>query len=126
MLEFAQVSELMSKTILVVEDEVFVRLDIADFLRDQGFEVLEASNAGQALTHLERGARIDLVFTDVRMPGEMDGIGLAKFLKTHHPSIKIIVTSGHVHAHELPQELAFVDKPYDRGRIVERIKAALK
>jgi CheY-like chemotaxis protein len=86
----------------------------------------EASNAREAIAVLERKGPIDLVFTDVKMPGEMDGIALARFLKTKYPHIKVLVTSGHVRTSELLQDFgSLIDKPYERGRIVERIRNAL-
>lgn len=115
----------MPKTVLVVEDEVFIRIDISDYLREEGFDVLEAADARQALTLLKARGSVDLVFTDVQMPGEMDGIGLARFLAANYPTIKIVVTSGHVRAHEIPKFGPFVDKPYDRRMIVQRINEAL-
>jgi CheY-like chemotaxis protein len=64
-------------TILVVEDDIFVRLDIAEYLRDCGYRVIEAGTAAEAIDVLESNVPIDLVFSDIQMPGEMDGFGLA-------------------------------------------------
>jgi CheY-like chemotaxis protein len=75
-----------TKTILVVEDELLIRLMLVDALRDAGFEVVEASNADDALATLESQPAIDLVFTDVRMPGTMDGVGLMKLLRETRPT----------------------------------------
>jgi len=77
-------------TVLVVEDEVLVRLMIADELREQGLHVLEASNADDALTILQSSLPVDLLFTDVRMPGRMDGVALARFAHSRFPWLKLI------------------------------------
>src|SRR5881392_3025453 len=101
-----------SATVLVVEDEVAIRLMIADELRMAGFRVIEAANADEGLSVLQTIERVDLMITDVRMPGSMDGLGLADRVRTNWPAIKIIIASAH------PSECkgrgdAFFDKPYD-------------
>jgi CheY-like chemotaxis protein len=96
-------------------------------LRDQGYNVLEASNAPRAVGIVELGYQVDLVFTDIQMPGGMDGIVLAAYLKANHPAIKIVLTSGHARAYDLPQDFSpFIDKPYERGKVVEHIRRALE
>ena len=72
-------------TVLLVEDEVLTRLMLADELRSQGLQVLEASNADEALTVLQSSLLVHLLFTDIRMPGEMDGVALAKFAHARFP-----------------------------------------
>jgi CheY-like chemotaxis protein len=125
-LENEQLFDAMTRTVLVVEDEIFIRLDISDYLREHGFDVLEAANARDAMHIVERGTPIDLVFTDVHLPGQMDGLALARFLEANHPEIKIVVTYGHIRSCELPEGFGpLVDKPYERGQIVERIRNAL-
>jgi two-component system, response regulator PdtaR len=81
-------------TVLLVEDEVLTRLMLADELRSQGLQVLEASNADEALTVLQSSLPVHLLFTDIRMPGEMDGMALAKFAHAHFPRIKRIIGSS--------------------------------
>lgn len=81
-------------TILVVEDEVLVRMVVAKYLRDCGFQVIEASNAEEAVRALVADGTIRLVFSDVNMPGQMDGIGLARWLRQERPAIKILLASG--------------------------------
>ena len=68
----------MRRTILVAEDEILVRLDISDYFRSKGFSVLEVSNAEDAMRILKSGEPISLVFTDIRMPGALDGLDLAR------------------------------------------------
>ena len=111
-------------TILVVEDEVAIRLMIADELRMAGFRVIEAANADEGLSVLQTIERVDLMITDVRMPGSIDGLGLADRVRANWPAIKIIVASAH------PSECngrgdAFFDKPYDPASVVLRTKQLL-
>src|SRR4029079_550967 len=82
-------------TVLVVEDESLIRMDIVDCLEEAGFLIAEASNADEAINILQSRADIRLVFTDIHMPGSMDGLKLAAFVRKRWPPIKIIVTSGH-------------------------------
>ena len=110
-------------TVLVVEDEWLIRTDIAELLRKEGFVVLEAGDAEEAIKILEARTDIHLVFTDVDMPGSMDGLKLAAYVRDRWPPIKLIVTSGHVAVEEsrLPQGGRFVRKPYDHRHISKAI-----
>ena len=112
--------------VLVVEDEVLVRLVIADHLRDAGFVVIEATSGEEARSILDAGVVVDLVFTDVRMPGSMDGLDLLGFIQENRPSLPVLVTSGH-----LERDLAyargaarFLPKPYTLEVLVEALYAA--
>lgn len=98
--------------ILVVDDDALLRAFLAEELRDEGMTVIEASNADEALTYCQSNAPVDLVFTDVQMPGSMDGIGLARRLSNTEPSIPVIVTSGAVPIDSLVPEIPFIAKPY--------------
>jgi two-component system, response regulator PdtaR len=84
-----------SLTVLVVEDEVLVRMVIADQLRGAGYKVIEAANAHEA-AHVLRSTPVELVISDIRMPGSMDGVGLARLIRAEYPSTKIVLTSGHL------------------------------
>ena len=110
--------------ILVVEDEVLIRFAVADTIADAGFTVCEAGNADQAIKLLESRTDIRAIFTDIDMPGSMDGLKLAAAVRTRWPAIKIIITSGHVkiRAEELPVEGKFFSKPYDPARIVKTLR----
>jgi DNA-binding NtrC family response regulator len=123
------VSASVSPVVLVVEDEVFIRFDVADMLRDDGFEVIEAGDAKQALDALNSGVRIDLVFSDVHMPGPMNGMGLASHVLENHPGLPVILTSGAMltlEAAALPPALIPVEpKPYDPKALLARINSAL-
>ncbi|HEV7344741.1 MAG TPA: response regulator [Devosia sp.] len=101
-------------TVLVVEDEPLVRMDISDQLQDFGFTVLEAADAEEALFVLAANPEIQVMFTDVDMPGSMDGLKLAAAVRDRWPPIKIIVTSGHrrVSIGDIPRDSRFFGKPY--------------
>ena len=81
-------------TILVVEDEVIVRLNVGQFLRESNYRVLEAANAAEAKAILESKEPIELVFTDVQMPGDMNGFELAQWVRRTYPDVSVLVTSG--------------------------------
>src|ERR1700746_1118000 len=80
--------------VLVVEDEALIRMDSADVIRDLGFEVIEAVDADQAVSLLESVPGIKVVFTDIQMPGSMDGLLLAAIVRDRWPPIALLVTSG--------------------------------
>ena len=112
-------------TILVVEDEVLVRMMIADELRNAGYTVLEAPNADEALEVLRHTSKVALVFTDLRMPGSMDGAKFAGFVRSTHPALKIVLTSGESTAVDLAEHDGFFPKPYDRAKVIQHIAALL-
>jgi CheY-like chemotaxis protein len=85
----------VQSTILIAEDDVFIRVMIADFLRDAGFGVVEAESADEALRIVESGKAIDVVFSDVRMPGSLDGCGLAERIRVGWPNILVLLASGY-------------------------------
>jgi len=100
--------------ILVVEDELLVRMMVSDALREAGFDVIEAINADEAISILHSGVTIDLMLSDVRMPGSMDGLGLLNYSMGKFPTLPVIMTSGHL----LPSDALakgarhFLEKPY--------------
>lgn len=99
--------------ILVVEDEILIRLMLCECLRETGYHVIEARNADEALIILDLNLP-DLIISDVRMPGSLDGIGLLALVKIAHPEIPVIITSGHLSAANALAAGAdnFVSKPY--------------
>src|SRR6266851_3604133 len=101
--------------VLIVEDEFLLRMDAVDMIEAAGFEVVEAANADEAIGILEARRDITVVFTDIQMPGSMDGLKLARAVRGRWPPIKIIATSGHVHVSEtdLPEGGRFLRKPYN-------------
>ena len=105
--------------VLVVEDEFLLRMDAVDMVQAAGFDVVEAANADQAIEILEARKDIAVVFTDIQMPGSMDGLKLARAVRGRWPPIKIVTTSGHVDIREtdLPEGGRFVPKPYSPMQI---------
>jgi CheY-like chemotaxis protein len=115
-----------SRTILVVEDEVLVRLALAETLRDEGFSVVEAANADEAIAVLSSSTSIDVVLTDVNMPGSRDGIALGRYARATWPDLKVIVVSGRVAPSGVAGAAdAFLAKPYDPQNIVRIIEKLL-
>jgi CheY-like chemotaxis protein len=110
----AQFARLSPATILVVENEALVRLELADRLASSGLTVLVASNADEAIVLLDAHPEIEVLFTDVRMPGSMDGVRLARHVRDRWPPVKIIVASGMMGAElrDLPPGSLFLSKPY--------------
>ncbi|HEX7855616.1 MAG TPA: response regulator [Sphingobium sp.] len=114
-------------TVLIVEDELILRQIGAEVLADAGYEVLEAEDAGDAIELLEYRSDIALLFTDVRMPGAMDGLELAQKVHGRWPAIRLLVTSGHIHLsrEELPDNGEFLAKPYRWTELTQRVEKLL-
>jgi len=110
--------------VLVVEDEILVRMMLAEELRAEGFRVIEAAGGEEALTVLRSIDDIAVLLTDIRMPGAIDGSRLADLARTHWPKIKIIMTSAHMVSGEVVAD-AFFGKPYQLATIVECTKKLL-
>lgn len=104
-------------SVLVVEDEPLILMDVADFLLGDGFLVFEAANANEAIVILEAGVTIEVMFTDIDMPAGMDGLKLSAAVRDRWPPIKIVATSGRrvVAVADLPPGSVFFGKPYDRA-----------
>jgi two-component system, response regulator PdtaR len=107
--------------ILVVEDEVLIRFVLADELRLAGFTVIEAACAAEALAYIAAGGAVDLVFSDVHMPGSLDGLDLARLLRAQYPLLPIILTSGNPGSQSLEGLAMFVAKPYGIERALSII-----
>jgi two-component system, response regulator PdtaR len=109
--------------VLIVKDELLVRMDAVEFIEADGFEVVEAKNADDAIAILEQRNDIGLIFTDIDMPGSMDGVKLAHFVKDRWPPIKIIATSGHarIRGSDLPEGVRFMPKPYKATEVADTI-----
>jgi CheY-like chemotaxis protein len=103
-----------SQTVLVVEDEGLVRDASVQQLTDAGYRVLEAESAKAALSILEAGEAVAVLFTDVNMPGELDGLDLARVVHERWPAVRLIVTSGggRCSPRDVPEEGRFLPKPY--------------
>jgi len=112
--------------VLVVEDEALVRMYAADVLEDAGYEVIEAGNAQQALAQLEARPDLEVIFTDINMPGEMNGFDLAREVHQRRPGIAVILTSGRMRPERaLPEIRAFVPKPYTAERLTGLLSRVL-
>ncbi|WP_210340421.1 response regulator [Bradyrhizobium sp. CCBAU 51753] len=110
----------------MVEDEVFIRLDIADALRTSGLTVVEAASADDAATYVDAGEPLDALFTDVQLPGALNGLSLARRVLVRHPNVSIVVTSGNDMFRKEALGLGtFVPKPYEPLRIVRLINYLL-
>lgn len=115
------------RVILIVEDEVIIRSVVAEHLRDADFTVVEAANAAEAIAVLSTQTHIDLVFSDITMPGEMDGVSLARWIGEWRAEIPILMTSGAAVIDESSpiSRLPFMREPYDLEDIEERIRRLL-
>ncbi|HEY5237652.1 MAG TPA: response regulator [Rhizomicrobium sp.] len=119
-------NETYKPTILVVEDESIVRMLAVSVFEDEGFEVVEAANGKQALGVLLNHPEICVLFTDINMPGELDGFDLARKIHAQRPDIRLVLTSGKVAISDIdiPEGGVFISKPYSPdavARLVSRI-----
>src|ERR1700678_4238355 len=110
--------------VLVVEDEFLIRMHAAEMIEEAGFEVVEASNADEAVAILEARLDVAVVFTDVQMPGSMDGLKLALAVRDRWPPIHIVATSGFVDVRtgDLPEGGRFLPKPYSPTQIIGTLR----
>lgn len=99
---------------LVVEDDALVRFDLAQTLEAEGYKTFEAADAAEAIAVLEANSEIRVVFTDIQMPGTMDGLALARYVRLRWPPTIIIVSSGRCspRTDEMPNGAVFMEKPY--------------
>jgi CheY-like chemotaxis protein len=104
----------MRPLILVVEDESLVRMDIASSLEDAGFSTAEAGCSAEAIDVLERRSDIRVIFTDIEMPGTMDGVGLCHYVRRRWPPTILVVSSGRSRPSQkdMPQDVMFIGKPH--------------
>lgn len=114
-----QSTPLKNQVVLVVEDEPLLRLMAMDLVEDAGFQVVEAADADEAVAILETRTDIRIVFTDIDMPGSMNGMKLAAAVRDRWPPIEIIIVSGQVRLSEvdLPERSVFFSKPYDWQKV---------
>ena len=120
-------SERKTPVVLIVEDEFLIRMDAVDMIRTGGFEVVEAENADEAILILEHRFDIRVVFTDIQMPGSMDGLKLAAAIRGRWPPIKIVATSGllKICYDGLPSGSHFLPKPYSADLLLRATQTAL-
>jgi DNA-binding NtrC family response regulator len=116
-------------TILVVEDEALMRALAAHRLQEHGYKVIEAGPADEAISVLSHGAGIDLVFSDVSLPGALGGLALALWLHNHQSDIALLLTSGVPPTVSVLREervAPFLAKPYDLDELVKRVSQLLE
>ncbi len=119
-----RVPQVNAETVLVVEPDVLVRMVISDYLRECGYKVIEATGAEEAITIISAGRKIDAVFCEVRLQGEMDGFALAQRIRTNHPHMEVILTTGATSTAEKASELCEegpLEKPYHPQHVVQRL-----
>lgn len=118
--------ETMRPVVLIVEDEFLIRMDAVDMVRGAGFDVVEAENADEAIFILVDRRDITVVFTDIQMPGSMDGLKLAAAIRGRWPPIRIVATSGllNIGKEDLPPGSRFLPKPYSALEIAVALREA--
>jgi CheY-like chemotaxis protein len=111
--------------VLVVEDDFLIRVSAAEMARELGFDVIEAVDAEHAIQFLENTDDITIVFTDIQMPGSMDGLGLVAVIRNRWPPIALLVTSGSVNpaAEDIPAGAQFLPKPYLQHQLGQHLNA---
>ena len=114
--------------VLIVEDEPLVRMMVIELFEDEGFEVLEAADADQALTILGDRRDVGLLFTDVEMPGSLDGYALARWVHDNRPTVKTMIVSGRAlpKPGDIPDGAAFINKPYDHADVIRRVQTMMR
>jgi CheY-like chemotaxis protein len=113
--------------VLVVEDEPLIRLNAVSLLEKAGFDTVEAASAEKAIALLEARSDIRIVFTDINLPGGMDGLRLAHAIRRRWPPIELVLTSGHVQVRgeDMPERGHFLSKPYGGPELVETVRSLL-
>ena len=112
------------RSILLVDDEPLIRLNLVDFFEGEGFTVYEADDADAAIAILQANSAVRVVLTDIQMPGSMDGVKLAHFIAERFPPSLLIVASGALRpsAEELPPHTRFLSKPFDPRTVLQEIE----
>lgn len=115
---------LLDRSILIVEDEALIRFELIDFFEDAGFCVFDAADADEAIEILEREKAIRVVLTDVQMPGLLNGLKLAHYVRDRFPPTALIITSGVLNAEQcdLPSDSFFVPKPINPRHVLGQIE----
>lgn len=122
-----QSKPLAARSILIVEDEALIRFELVDFFEEAGFKVSEAENAAEAIKVLAADSSIRVVLTDVQMPGSMNGIKLAHYIRDRHPPTLLVVTSGVLSptTSDLPTNCFFIPKPFNNRQVLGRIESMM-
>ena len=111
--------------VLIVEDDFLVRQNAVFLLKEAGFDTLEAGSADEAVVLLEDRQDIKLVFTDINMPGSMDGLELAQAIRHRWPTVELVLTSGYarVQDEDMPERGLFLGKPYQPAELVRMVRS---
>lgn len=119
-----QSKPITTRSILIVEDEALIRFDLIDFFEDAGFRVFEAADADEAIEILERERTIRVLLTDIQMPGSLDGLNLAHYVRDRFPPTALIVTSGALSPRQadMPIDSFFVPKPMNIRNVLAQIE----
>jgi CheY-like chemotaxis protein len=114
--------------VLVVEDEFLLRMHAVSLLQEAGFDTLEAGSADEAITLLETRRDIRIVFTDINLPGSMDGLRLAHAIRHRWPPIELVLTSGHIRVgkEDMPERGLFLAKPYEATELVRTVRSLVQ
>ena len=122
--------QVKTRSVLLVEDEALIRMMLAGEFEDAGFAVHEAGCADEAVMLLEEGLEVALVVTDMRMPGQLDGLGLAAWLATHRPGLPVLIASGYATPPKTecvnPAIVAVVPKPYDPSNLASLARCLIQ
>jgi DNA-binding response OmpR family regulator len=120
-----RVSAVAAAVVLIVEDEPLLREIVVEFVEDAGFVALQAGDAEEAVALLEARSDIAVLFTDINMPGRMDGLKLAHMVCDRWPPIRILVASGQVRLQQsdLPPNSDFLGKPYRGEAVIARLRS---
>lgn len=110
-----------SLLVLIVDDEPLIRELAATVIAEAGFEVVQAASADEALGILSARKDVGLLFTDINMPGQMDGLALARLVHEHWPDIQLVLTSGRPLPEPAPQGGQFMAKPYSLDKLAETV-----
>lgn len=113
--------------VLIVEDDAMIRIDLASMIADAGLDVVEAANADEAIKILEARPDVSVVFTDIEMPGSIDGLKLAFVVRDRWPPVALIIASGRIRpaANEMPADVQFLRKPYSESAVIAAVRQAV-
>lgn len=116
--------DVQRRVVLIVEDELFVRLMAVDAIEDAGYAAVEAADADTALAMLDDRSDIDILFSDIKMPGALDGLALAAMVQERWPTLPIILTSGHLYRGDIdmPAAIPFLQKPYRANALIAELE----
>lgn len=111
--------------VLVVEDEAIIRIETVQMIKDAGYAVLDAPNTDDAIKILESRGDIRAVFMEIRVPGQLDGMGLARAIAERWPSVRLIATSSVPKIDKFPADWRYIPKPYESGQIAAALRGLL-